>query len=79
MREASSPLSDRCNFDTFWGSREAVFLVSLADLSTLCCESIIAEAGSRWEVLASRLRNERNMVVAVCGFVGGVVYGVRPW
>jgi len=67
MREVFSPLSDRCNFDTFCGSRVAPFFVNLADLSTRCCESIAVVAASRWEVLASRLRNERLNMVAVCG------------
>jgi hypothetical protein len=70
MREASSLLSDLCNFDTFWGSRTDPFLISLADLSTRCCESIVVEATSRWEALASRLRNERmNMVAVLIGSV----------
>jgi len=69
MREVSSLLSDRCNFDTFWGSRTEPFLISLADLSTRCGESILAEEPSRWEVLASRPRNERlNMSAVVCVF-----------
>jgi hypothetical protein len=61
----------------------APFLVSLADLSTRCCESIAVDAASRWEVLASRLRNERLNMVAVCGssavFDGGVMRVFGYW
>jgi hypothetical protein len=65
MREFSSLLSDRCNFDVFWGSRTDPFFISLADLSTRCCESMCVVPASLWEVLVVWVRNERLNMVAV--------------
>ncbi len=84
MREVSSPVSDRCSFDSFWGSRTEPdpFFISLAVLSTRCCESIVGGGtASRWERPPSRDRNERlNMLVTAVidrSWVKAFILGIR--
>ena len=68
VREGFSPVSDCLRFESFWRSRFDFFVI-LVDLSTRCCESLLAFvwAASPWELPASRDRNERLNMVAVLG------------
>lgn len=68
VREEFSPTSGCLRSDSFWRSRFDLF-ISLADLSTRCCESVLVDVwvGSRCELPASRDRNERLNMVVVLG------------